>query len=172
LCSDGVSPFKISKTNFSMLCIVFQLYNLPADLRKTYEHLSIWGISEGKYKPELVYLILVEDLELLWKGVGVYDTYRDELVLMRGMAMNISHDYPGFASTSLQSAHGAFSACAGCTIEGVTSEALGTRVYAGRLQSDPDAAYTLKDKGYLEDAANTIEVSASPYMLSLYPCML
>lgn len=159
MCADGVSPFKISKTNFSMLCIVFQLYNLPADLRKTYENLLIWGIMEGKGKADLVFLILVEDLALLWKGVGVYDTFEEESFVARGMLMHMLHDYPGFTSTALQSAVGAISGCVRCDIEGVNLGSLSKTVYAHRLQSDPETALTLKDKDYLETAANEIEVS-------------
>ena len=75
LCVDGVSPFAISPTAFSMMCLVFQLYNIPADLRKTYENLLIWGIMEGKGKPDLVFRVLAEDLAVLWRGVSVFDKF-------------------------------------------------------------------------------------------------
>jgi hypothetical protein len=57
MCADGVSPFTVSQKSFSMLCIILQLYNLPADLRKTYENLLIRGIVEGAYKAKLVFRI-------------------------------------------------------------------------------------------------------------------
>eukprot|EP00959_Pyramimonas_sp_CCMP1952_P239028 4995416-Pyramimonas_sp.AAC.1 len=147
-----------------MLCIVFQLYNIPADMRKTYENLLIWGIMEGKGKAELVFLIMVEDLEILWKGVGVWDTYEEETLVVRAMLMNMLHDYPGFTATAMQSATGAISGCVACDIRGTYVPALNKTVYARRLQADPEAAFTLKDKDYLETAASEIEVSASPYI--------
>jgi len=158
MCADGVSPFKVSKTAYSMLCCVFQLYNLPSDLRKKYENLLIWGIMEGKLRADLVFVVMVEDMSELWRGVGVWDSFEEETFCLRAMLVNMLHDYPGFTQTSKQSAHGAFAGCVECDIEGAHVNALGTRIYARRLQADPNADFVLKDKAWIEGAANTMEV--------------
>lgn len=160
MCADGVSPFTVSQKSFSMLCIILQLCNLPADLRKTYENLLIRGIVEGAYKAKLVFRIYVGDVATLWKGVGVYDAFQERTFTCYGLNMNCSHDYPGFTSTSMQSAHDAIGGCVRCNICGTHVPALNTVVYARRLQEDPEADFIQKDKAYLLRARTEMQVCA------------
>lgn len=159
MCADGVSPFEMSKRNYSMLCIVFNLYNLPASLRSDFENMFIWGICEGKCKTRLVFKVLCEDLKELWRGAGCFDFYEEESFVCRAMLCNMLHDYPGFTSTACQSAHGALSGCVRCSIEGTHVAALSKVVYARSLQTDQEhPTEPLKDKEYLIRTAWEVEV--------------
>lgn len=159
MCADGVSPFEMGKRNYSMLCIVFQLYNLPADLRSTFENMLIWGIAEGKCKSHLVFKVLCQDLREVWRGAGCYDFYEEESFKCRAMLMNMLHDYPGFASTACVAAHGAICGCAKCSIEGQKVSGINKVVYARCLQGDQEnPTEPLKDKEYLIRTAQELEV--------------
>ena len=138
-CADGVSPFDKTRSgekSLSMMCIVFQVFNLPPQVRQKYEHLMIWGISEGcKPVSHLVMDILASELLSLWnEGVRVWDAFKNNYLQLKVMMLEFSHDYPGYGEVARQMGVGAKAGCYKCTLEGMHSRPLGSRMYAHRLQ--------------------------------------
>jgi hypothetical protein len=165
-CVDGVNPFSMMVVR-SMLCIVFVWYNFPSQLRGTYENMEVWGIVDGKVpNAQLVMRVLRMDLETLWKAEGqqVWDGDRKAWFQLRGMLVNMMHDYPGFTSITNQYGTGAHQGCVKCTINGVKTPFLKKSIYAHRLQpcvdhEDHDAGATvLRDHKSVMDGAIDLQV--------------
>jgi hypothetical protein len=99
-CIDGVNPHNQGTTR-SMMCVVMSCYNYAPAVRGNYSHLDVWGIYDGKPKnAELVFDVLVDDLEYMWKhGATVWDGNTEEYVKIHAMLVNLLHDYPGLPCT-------------------------------------------------------------------------
>lgn len=126
-CGDGVNPWKVLGLG-SFLLIVFAVYNLPGDIRTKRDNLILLGISNKKPKnTELVYELVVDDLEELWEGVPCWDASIDRQFRLRAMLMTTIMDYPGFADAFKQVDEGSFKSCFKCNMQGFTIKALGSK---------------------------------------------
>ncbi|KAL3684834.1 hypothetical protein R1sor_002856 [Riccia sorocarpa] len=110
LASDGVSPYGIQSSTYSIWPVVLINYNIPP-----------W-LATKKGFVILALLIPVEELQQLWNGVDdVYDGRshenrigRDRWFTLKGILMWTMHDYPGYGHVSGLQTKG-YCACPTCS---------------------------------------------------------
>jgi hypothetical protein len=104
--TDGVNPFGLRSSSYSIRPIVLVNYNLPPHMAIKKGHIMLSLLILGKYKVTNmnVYLApLVEELQILWQGVEVEDMSKlhpNRLFNVRAILMWTMHDYPGFGQCS------------------------------------------------------------------------
>jgi hypothetical protein len=136
-CGDGVSPFdKPTKGLSSMMCFVFNVFNLHPVIRDKYDNVQLWGIYDGKHDlHHVVHGILVEDLKVMWHGVQVWDSWEKALFNLKALPLCFLADLPGYYDMTNQKAVGSYAGCAKCLFRGVQCNALGNRVYVDKTQA-------------------------------------
>ena len=104
---DGVNPYSLQNTNYSIWPVVVINNNIPPWLSMKNEHLMLALIvpSRGQVKNMYVYLQpLVDELEELWDGINVYDVSRliavERSFMLYGICAYMTHDYPGLGVCS------------------------------------------------------------------------
>jgi hypothetical protein len=118
---DGVNPFKHNNTQHSTWPVLMLIYNLPPFLvtKKFFIQLSI--LISGKDAPlnqniDVFIRPLVEELQLLWKGIPTQDFSRlpdERHFQLRGILMWNILDYPGYGLISGLYTHG-YKGCVVC----------------------------------------------------------
>ena len=79
LATDGVNPFGVQLTTWTTWPIIIVNYNIPPWLSIKKVHLILALIVPRKYKVknlEIYMIPLIEELEILWKGISMYDVSR------------------------------------------------------------------------------------------------
>jgi hypothetical protein len=160
MCGDGVTPFDKGNKGFSLYFLVFQIYNLPADLRTKYEFLQMYGILDAPHACiQLAWRIVVDDCLEMWRlGNPTYDVSTDEIFDLRAMMLNIIHDYPGASEVSLQRKQGAKQGCTKCKIDGLKCPHIQTMIYARCLQDDPHTVPELRTTAGIDADIKALEV--------------
>ena len=103
---DGVNPFGLRSSTYSVWPILLVNYNLPPHLaiKKGHAMLSLLVPGKHKVKNMDVYLEpLIEELETLWRGVLVQDISRPPIsreFVLRGILLWTMHDYLGYGECS------------------------------------------------------------------------
>jgi hypothetical protein len=103
---DGVNPFGLRSSSYSVLPVALVNYNLSQHMVIEKGHIMLTLLILGKYKVRNmdVYLAsLVEKLLLLWAGVWMVDMSRSEAdrqFRLRAILMWTMHDFPGFEECS------------------------------------------------------------------------
>ena len=97
---DGVNPYFLQKTNYSVWTVVVINNNIPPWLSVKNEHLMLALIfpSRRQEKHIDVYLQpLVDELKELWEGIHVYDVSRpiaiERSFTLYGICAYTTHDY-------------------------------------------------------------------------------
>ncbi|CAM6113023.1 unnamed protein product [Calypogeia fissa] len=112
LAVDGVCPFKKLSSKWTLFPLMLTIYNIPPDLICTDPYLWLSMIIPGKKQVTNIntYLRpLIEELELLWKGVPEYDMSRpdgERSFTLRAILMWCLHDFIGYGFV------------AGCVVQG------------------------------------------------------
>jgi hypothetical protein len=99
---DGVNPYSLENTNYSICLVTVINKNIPPWLSMKNEHIFLAFIvpSRRQVKRMDVYLQpLIDEFKQLWEGMYVYDVPRPILMEMNFTLYDIcaytTHDYPG-----------------------------------------------------------------------------
>lgn len=125
LCADGVTPFDNGRQD-SLLVVVLANLNLPADIRMKRENLVLLGITDKKPgNASLIYDLVVDDIEEMWRGVPCWDSSVDKQFVLRAMMVISLMDYPGLTEACGQNNESTFASCCKCSMQGITVASLG-----------------------------------------------
>nr|XP_017239583.1 PREDICTED: uncharacterized protein LOC108212368 [Daucus carota subsp. sativus] len=117
LSSDGFNPFHGNRTDHSTWPVLLSIYNLPPWLcmKKRYIMfcLLISGPTESGNDIDVYLQPLLEDLQELWNGKQVYDAYKKEFFMLRGILLWTISDYPALGCLSGNVTKG-YNACTIC----------------------------------------------------------
>ncbi|XP_074362217.1 uncharacterized protein LOC141702436 [Apium graveolens] len=101
---DGFTPFREKGTDHSSWPVLLSIYNLPPWLCMKRKYIMLCLLVSGPTQPENdidVFLqLLIEDLQKLWHGKQVYDAYKRESFVLRGILLWTISDYPALGSLS------------------------------------------------------------------------
>ena len=107
LATDGVNPFGVQSTTWTTWPVIIVNYNIPPWLSIRKGHLILALIVPRKYKVKNldIYMIpLIEELEIFWKGISMYDVSRarrsDATFEFRCILMWTMHDFPSLSKCS------------------------------------------------------------------------
>ena len=99
---DGVNPYSLQSTSYSIWPIVVINNNIPPWLFVKNEHITLALIvpSRRQVKNMDVYFQpLVDELKELWDGINVYDVSRpiavERIFTFYGICAYMTHGYPG-----------------------------------------------------------------------------
>jgi hypothetical protein len=99
---DGVNPYSLQNTNYSVWPVVVINNNIPPWLSMKNEHLMLALIVPGRRQVKRmdVYLQpLIDEFKQLWEGIHVYDVSRpipmERYFTLYGICAYTTHDYPG-----------------------------------------------------------------------------
>ena len=117
LSADGFNPFHGNRTDHSTWPVLLSIYNLPPWLcmKKRYILLCllISGPTEAGNDIDVFLQPLIEDLQELWHGKQVYDAYKKESFMLRGVLLWTISDYPALGCLSGNVTKG-YNACTVC----------------------------------------------------------
>ncbi|XP_063946024.1 uncharacterized protein LOC108212368 [Daucus carota subsp. sativus] len=117
LSSDGFNPFHGNRTDHSTWPVLLSIYNLPPwlSMKKRYIMfcLLISGPTESGNDIDVYLQPLLEDLQELWHGKQVYDAYKKEFFMLRGILLWTISDYPALGCLSGNVTKG-YNACTIC----------------------------------------------------------
>jgi hypothetical protein len=160
-----VVPFEKASKQFSMLCIVFTVFNMPPQLRDKYDNLLVWGIFSGIHNKHVqVHNYITEDLKVVSKGFTVYDPIVDGTFQCTAKLLALIADSPGYGDFSQQKGIGATCGCYKCTMCGTWCDALKHNLYADKLQGVALAGLPLELRTHdsLVQQREELEVSTHP----------
>ena len=106
LAMDGVNPFGLRSTSYSVWPVVLVNYNIPPWLSTKKGHLLLSLLVPGRYKVKNmdVYLSpLIDELKELWEGIVVEDMSKHigrRSATIRAILMWTMHDFPGYGECS------------------------------------------------------------------------
>jgi hypothetical protein len=171
-CGDGVSPFDKATKNISMNCLVFTVFNLPAQIRSKYANLLVWGIYEGLHSKHVhMHQFLVEDLKFVSKGFVVYDSFMQQDFTCCAKVLAFTADIPGQGDLSQQKGVAAGKGCYKCALVGCQCACLKKNLYALKLQGDDvnsQADLTPRTHASITADSDSIEVSThTPQLLHI-----
>ncbi|GKC56506.1 hypothetical protein Tco_1084104 [Tanacetum coccineum] len=117
LASDGCNPFRTMNTQHSTWPVLLIPYNLPPWICMKQQSFILSAIIQGEKGPGNdidVYLQpLIQELNLLWKGVDAYDAFSKERFKLRASLLWTVNDFPAYANLSGWSTKGRV-ACPTC----------------------------------------------------------
>ncbi|GJT78566.1 hypothetical protein Tco_1045291 [Tanacetum coccineum] len=117
LASDGCNPFRTMNTSHSTWPVLLIPYNLPPWICMKQQSFILSAIIQGEKGPGNdidVYLQpLIQELNLLWKGVDAYDAFSKERFKLRASLLWTVNDFPAYANLSGRSTKGRV-ACPTC----------------------------------------------------------
>ncbi|XP_074336233.1 uncharacterized protein LOC141673387 [Apium graveolens] len=120
LSSDGFNPFHGNRTDYSSWPILLSIYNLPPWLCMKRRYIMLYLLISGPTEPENdsdVFLQpLIEDMQELWRGKQMYDAYKKESFMLRGILLWTISDYPALGNLSGTVING-YNACTICIDE-------------------------------------------------------
>lgn len=182
---DGFAPYDKSVAN--MWPIIFQVYNLPAELRTKYYNFILAGAIGCHPKNLQTYMeIVVDELCSLYdNGMVVCDAANNnEEVTIKVMLLGSKADYPARSSLNCQKTHASYSGCHVCDILGY--HACGTKKFdvhgpgttikthhglkaaASRLVQDKQAGTYKKDQ---KDPADRLFAHKTYMGMTAYPAL-
>ncbi|XP_074378202.1 uncharacterized protein LOC141719728 [Apium graveolens] len=117
LSSDGFNPFHGNRTEYSIWPVLLSVYNLPPWLCMKRKYIMLCLLISGPTEPgndiDVFLQPLIEDLQELWRGKQVYDAYKQENFLLRGILLWTISDYPALGNLSGNVIKG-YNACTIC----------------------------------------------------------
>ncbi|XP_074323898.1 uncharacterized protein LOC141660813 [Apium graveolens] len=117
LSSDGFNPFHGPGSDHSTWPVLLSIYNLPPWLcmKRKYIMLSllISGPNQSGNDIDVYLQPLIEDLQKLWHGKQVYDAFKKESFILRGILLWTISDYPALGNLSGNIIKG-YNACVVC----------------------------------------------------------
>ncbi|XP_074354744.1 uncharacterized protein LOC141693509 [Apium graveolens] len=117
LSSDGFNPFHGPGSDHSTWPVLLSIYNLPPWLCMKRKYIMLSLLISGPNQPGNdidVYLQpLIEDLQKLWHGKQVYDAFKKESFILRGILLWTISDYPALGNLSGNIIKG-YNACVVC----------------------------------------------------------
>ena len=148
---DGICPFKLHKSTWSAWPVIATILNLPPWLitKKFFTILTLLipGRTQVPFEYFDVWLRpLIDELNVLWKGVPAYDVLREEgnrHFRLRAAVLYTTHDFPGYGIVSGTS-HQGFVACPPCG-----PQLRGRYAHDSRKLTYRDARHWLKPDHYL-----------------------
>ena len=165
-CGDGVAPFDKATKNFSMMCYVFTVFNLPPQIRGKYDNLLVWGIYEGIHnKHQQVHKFLTEDLKVVSKGIEVWDSFLNTPFTCFSKVLAITADTPGLGDISGQKGVNAKAGCYKCLWRGVACACLSHNLYAMKLQEQAGGSVDLRTHATITQQSQDLSVSTHPASL-------
>ncbi|XP_074362909.1 uncharacterized protein LOC141703230 [Apium graveolens] len=120
LSSDGFNPFHGNRTDYSSWPVLLSIYNLPPWLCMKRRYIMLCLLISGPTEPgndiDVFLQPLIEDLQELWHGKQMYDTYKKESFMLRGILLWTISDYPALGNLSGNVIKG-YNACTICIDE-------------------------------------------------------
>ncbi|XP_074362400.1 uncharacterized protein LOC141702663 [Apium graveolens] len=120
LSSDGFNPFHGNRTDYSRWPVLLSIYNLPPWLCMKRRYIMLCLLISGPTEPgndiDVFLQPLIEDLQELWHGKQMYDTYKKESFMLRGILLWTISDYPALGNLSGNVIKG-YNACTICIDE-------------------------------------------------------
>ncbi|XP_017221479.2 uncharacterized protein LOC108198226 [Daucus carota subsp. sativus] len=117
LSADGFNPFRGNRTDHSSWPVLLSVYNLPPWLCMKRRYIMLCLLISGPTEPgndiDVFLQPLIEDLQELWRGKQVYDAYRQESFVLRGILLWTISDYPALGNLSGHVVKG-YNACTVC----------------------------------------------------------
>lgn len=117
LSSDGFNPFRGPGTDYSCWPVLLSIYNLPPWLCMKRKYIMLSLLISGPNQPgndiDVFLQPLIEDLQKLWNGKQVYDAYKKESFLLRGILLWTISDYPALGNLSGNVVKG-YNSCTTC----------------------------------------------------------
>ncbi|XP_074362972.1 uncharacterized protein LOC141703322 [Apium graveolens] len=120
LSSDGFNPFHGNRTDYSSCPVLLSIYNLPPWLCMKRRYIMLCLLISGPTEPvndiDVFLQPLIEDLQKLWRGKQMYDAYKKESFMFRGIFLWTISDYPALGNLSGNVIKG-YNACTICIDE-------------------------------------------------------
>ncbi|XP_074347341.1 uncharacterized protein LOC141686190 [Apium graveolens] len=120
LSSDGFNPFHGNRTDYSSWPVLLSIYNLPSWLCMKRRYIMLCLLISGPTEPgndiDVFLQPLIEDLQELWRGKQMYDAYKKESFMLRGILLWTISDYPALGNLSGNVIKG-YNACTICIDE-------------------------------------------------------
>ncbi|XP_074343011.1 uncharacterized protein LOC141680785 [Apium graveolens] len=117
LSSDGFNPFRGNRTDYSSWPVLLSIYNLPPWLCMKRRYIMLCLLISGPTEPgndiDVFLQPLIEDLQQLWLGKQVYDAYKRDSFLLRGILLWTISYYPALGNLSGNVIKG-YNACTVC----------------------------------------------------------
>ena len=101
LAIDGVCPFSLLRSNYSVCSVGLIVYNIPPWMSVRKELLMVTLIIPAKYQVKNMdaYLVpFIDEMQLLWKGIRMYDiscTPLNRSFMLYGVLCWTIHDFLG-----------------------------------------------------------------------------
>jgi hypothetical protein len=116
---DGFAPFTMKHNSLSMTPMVYQVLNLPENLRHRAGFLILAALHPGPSAIEnhsLYLQVLVDELVRLWvDGINFADPERDgEMCNVKVKLLFTSADYPAHCKNNCQQGAGSYNGCIKC----------------------------------------------------------
>jgi hypothetical protein len=133
MCIDAFAPW-VDKQSYSITPIMFQVLNLPENLRHKPNYMVLAGIIPGPKKAKSIqpYLAIIVDelLQLYRHGIEYTHPHTKEKKISRVKLLFTCADYPGHSDINCQQCQGAKWGCMKCEIQVKTTNIVYTLCYA------------------------------------------
>ncbi|XP_074323274.1 uncharacterized protein LOC141660210 [Apium graveolens] len=117
LSSNGFNPFHGPGSDHSTWPVLLSIYNLPPWLCMKRKYIMLSLLISGPNQPgndiDIYLQPLIEDLQKLWHGKQVYDAFKKESFILRGILLWTISDYPALGNLSGNIIKG-YNACVVC----------------------------------------------------------
>ncbi|XP_074362564.1 uncharacterized protein LOC141702850 [Apium graveolens] len=104
LSSNGFNLFRSCNLDYSCWPVLMLIYNLPPWLCMKRKYIMLCLLIFGSTQPgndiDVFLQTLIDDLKKLWHGKQVYDAYKNEQFLLRGILLWTISDYPAYSNLS------------------------------------------------------------------------
>nr|XP_017225403.1 PREDICTED: uncharacterized protein LOC108201627 [Daucus carota subsp. sativus] len=168
LSSDGFNPFYSTNIDYSCWPVLMSIYNLPPWLCMKRKYIMLCLLISGPKEPgndiDVFLQPLIEDLQNLWTGKQVYDAYKREYFLLRGILLWTISDNPAYGNLSGNIVKG-YNACPVC-VDGTKATRLANncKCVVMRHRRWLPRAHPYRRKK--EDFDNTVEKGTAPIPLT------
>ncbi|XP_074373660.1 uncharacterized protein LOC141714010 [Apium graveolens] len=168
LSSDGFNPFRSCNLDYSCWPVLMSIYNLPPWLCMKRKYIMLCLLISGPTQPgndiDVFLQPLIDDLKKLWHGKQVYDAYKNEQFLLRGILLWTISDYPPYGNLSGNIIKG-YNGCPICVDQTKATRLVNYRkcvVMRHRRWLPPHHPYRRKK----QDFDNTVEKEIAPVPLT------
>ncbi|XP_074342520.1 uncharacterized protein LOC141680107 [Apium graveolens] len=168
LSSDGFNPFRSCYLDYSCWPVLMSIYNLPPWLCMKRKYIMLCLLISGPTQPgndiDVFLQPHIDDLKKLWHGKQVYDAYKNEQFLLRGILLWTISDYPAYGNLSGNIIKG-YNGCPICVDQTKATRLVNYRkcvVMRHRRWLPPHHPYRRKK----QDFDNTIEKEIAPVPLT------
>ncbi|XP_063941378.1 uncharacterized protein LOC135149567 [Daucus carota subsp. sativus] len=165
---DGFNPFYSTNIDYSCWPVLMSIYNLPPWLCMKTKYIMLCLLISGPKEPgndiDVFLQPLIEDLQNLWTGKQVYDAYKREYFLLRGILLWTISDNPAYGNLSGNIVKG-YNACPVC-VDGTKATRLANyrKCVVMRHRRWLPRAHPYRRKK--EDFDNTVEKGTAPIPLT------